>query len=224
VSATRVCTTILDRATVQMTELVENGRPLSADELDAFRHAYAEEAAQADAVVLIGSLPNGTPASLYRELVEQTPCPAVLDFRGEGLLESLACKPRCVKPNRHELAQTMRKPLERDDDLVAAMRALNERGAEWVVVTDGARPVWLTSTAATYRFHPPRVDSIVNPIGCGDALAAGIVVATREGRSMVDAVRFGVAAAADNLGQLLACRVDRSRVDAWTELVEVETT
>ena len=47
-SATRVCTTILDRATGTMTELVENGQPLQPDELDEFRRAYAEEAARAE--------------------------------------------------------------------------------------------------------------------------------------------------------------------------------
>ena len=29
-------------------------------------------------------LPVGTPLSFYRELLERTSCPAILDFRGEG--------------------------------------------------------------------------------------------------------------------------------------------
>ena len=109
-AATRVCTTILDRATGAMTELVENGRPLRPEELDEFRRAYAEEAAKADVAVIAGSLPAGTPSSFYRELVERTPCPAVLDFRGEGLLACLDLKPLVVKPNREELAQTVGSP------------------------------------------------------------------------------------------------------------------
>ena len=68
-AATRVCTTILDRATGRITELVENGRPLDAARIDAFRAAYGEEAARAEVVVLIGSLPGGAPVSLYRDLV-----------------------------------------------------------------------------------------------------------------------------------------------------------
>ena len=47
-AATRVCTTILDRDRATITELVENGRPLSPAELNAFREAYAEEAAMAE--------------------------------------------------------------------------------------------------------------------------------------------------------------------------------
>ena len=60
-SATRVCTTILDRTSGEMTELVENGKPLRPEELDAFRRAYAEEAARAKVAVITGSLPAGTP-------------------------------------------------------------------------------------------------------------------------------------------------------------------
>ena len=129
-AATRVCTTILDRATGRITELVENGRPLDESELQAFRAAYAEEAARAEVAVLIGSLPGGTPLSFYRDLVACTRCPLVLDFRGEGLLSVLDLKPYLVKPNREELGQTFGRSLDADVDLLAAMREFElARGA-----------------------------------------------------------------------------------------------
>ena len=221
-SATRVCTTILDRTTGGITELVENGRPLLPEELDAFRRAYAEEAARADVAIVIGSLPVETPATFYRDLVERTPCPAVLDFRGEGLLSVLDLEPYVVKPNREELAQTMGRPLDTDEDLVNAMRSLNERGAQWVVITQGDGPVWVTSASETYRLQPPTVDRIVNPIGCGDAMSAAIASATRQGLHPIEAIRRGIAAAANNLSGLLSCRLDPSRVEELSTLVTVE--
>ena len=221
-AATRVCTTIIDRATGTITELVENGRPLSTPELDLFRQAYAEEAAKADAAVIIGSLPVGTPASFYRDLVERTPGAAILDFRGEGLISVLDLKPYVVKPNREELARTVGRPLESDDELVAAMRSVNERGAQWVVITQGSEPVWVTSSKEIYRLHPPPVDPIVNPIGCGDAMAGAIAWATRDGRAIVDAVQLGVAAAGENLRQLLPSRLSPARVRERAKSVRVE--
>ena len=126
-SATRVCTTIIDRAADTITELVENGRPLSPADLETFQGAYAEEAARADVAVVIGSLPTGTPTSYYRRLLEATPCRAVLDFRGEGLLSVLDLKPYVVKPNREELARTVGQELNDDRDLVArAIAALSK--------------------------------------------------------------------------------------------------
>jgi tagatose 6-phosphate kinase len=223
-SATRVCTTILDRASGTVTELVEEGRPLSFFELGMFRAAYAEEAAKADLAVIIGSLPVGTPTSLYRDLVEETPCPVVLDFRGEGLLSVLDLKPLVVKPNRAELAQTVGRPLDDDGQLLEAMRWLNRLGAQWVVITQGGGPVWVSSESQTYRLYPPPVakEQIVNPIGCGDAMAAAIAWAVRDGRAMVEAVRFGIAAAAENLRKLLPCQLDPAKVQQRTEQVRVE--
>jgi 1-phosphofructokinase family hexose kinase len=221
-SATRVCTTLLEEATGTMTELVENGRPLRPEELDAFRRAYVEEAAKASVVILIGSLPSGTPESLYRELMEHTPCPAVLDFRGEGLLSVLDLKPYVVKPNREELAKTFGQSLDKDEDLLAAMRMLNDRGAQWVVITQGSGPVWVTSKTAAYRLHPPKVTNVVNPIGCGDSMAAAIAWATHNGQNPLDAVRLGVAAAIQNLHHLLPCRLDPTRLPREAEAVRVE--
>ena len=221
-SATRVCTTILDRATGKITELVEEGRPLSQRELDQYRAAYAEEAARAEVVVIAGSLPLGTPASFYRDLMERTPCPAVLDFRGQGLLSVLELKPYVVKPNRRELARTVGRPLDDDKELLEAMRELNRRGARWVVITQGAGPVWITSASEVYRLYAPPAEEVVNPIACGDAVAAAIAWATRDGRGIVDAVKLGIAAAAENLRELLPCRLDPKKVKQRAEDVRVE--
>ena len=220
-AATRVCTTVLDRATGRITELVENGRPLTAEELAAFHAAYAEEAGRAKVAVLIGSLPAGAPLSIYRNLVVATRCPLVLDFRGEGLLSVLDRRPYVVKPNREELAQTFRRELDDDSRLLAAMRELNRLGAQWVVVTQGPHAVWVSSLERVYRFVPPAVAEVVNPIGCGDCLAAGIAWATRRGDGLPDAVRFGIGAACDNLGKLLPGRLDFDSVTAWAKRVEV---
>ncbi len=220
-AATRVCTTLLDRASGQITELVENGRSLDPSELNAFRAAYTEEAARAKVVVLTGSLPDGAPLSLYRELVAGAHCAMVLDFRGDGLLSVLDLKPYVVKPNREELGQTLGRSLDSDADLLAAMRHLNRLGAQWVVVTQGAKSVWLSSSERAYRLAPPRIAAVVNPIGCGDCLAAGIAWATRRGNSIVDAVRLGMGAAADNLGQLLPCPLEWQNVTDLANKVEV---
>jgi tagatose 6-phosphate kinase len=221
-AATRVCTTLLDRATGQITELVENGRPLSERELDVYGAAYREEAARADIAILTGSLPEGTPVSFYRELVAATRCPMVLDFRGEGLLSVLDSKPYVVKPNREELGHTVNCALDNDAALLAAMRELNRRGAQWVVVTQGPRAVWVSSSEHSYRLVPTRIEEVVNPIGCGDCLAAGIAWATRRGDRIVDAVRFGIGAAGDNLGKLLPARLEMDNVVRLAEEVKVE--
>jgi fructose-1-phosphate kinase PfkB-like protein len=221
-ASTRVCTTIIDRCDGSITELVENGRPLGPSELDEFRHVFVDEAARAEVVVLIGSLPAGAPDTLYRELLERVSCPVVLDFRGAGLLSVLDLNPWVVKPNREELAQTLHRTFSDDHDLIDAMRSLNQRGAGWVVVTQGTGPVWVTSPQEVYRLQPLVVEPVVNPIASGDAMAAGIAWGLRGGRSPVESVRLGLAAAAQNVRQLLPCRLDPSRLNAEAASIRIE--
>jgi tagatose 6-phosphate kinase len=211
--ATRVCTTILDRATGTTTELVENARPLSVDEAAAYTAAFADEAAQAKVVVLTGSLPAGVASSFYRELLDRTRGQAVLDVRGPELIAALTHRPLVVKPNREELGKTVGRELRGETDLLSAMRQLNEAGAQWVVVTAGKDAVLVTSIKQGYRLIPPRVETVINPIGCGDALAAGLTVAIERGAEVIDAVRYGMAAAADRLRVVLPSRLDSANVD-----------
>jgi fructose-1-phosphate kinase PfkB-like protein len=145
-----------------------------------------------------------------------------LDFRGEGLLGVLDLKPFIIKPNREELAQTVGKGLDNDDDLLDAMRSLNRRGAAWTIVTDGPKSVWATSERKAYRFHPVPDVKVVNAIGSGDAMAAALAWATRAGWDIVRSVQFGIAAATDNLEQLETCRLDPARVRSLAEKVIVE--
>ncbi len=217
-AATRVCTTILDRRQRMTTELVENAGTISPDELEEFRSAYVEEASQAEMVVLTGSLPAGVPPVFYRDLLEKTPCRVVLDAQGELLLAALNRRPFVVKPNREELAKTLGRPLDTDAELHAAMRELCRRGATWVVVSQGKERVWVASERELYSLQPPQME-VINPIGSGDCLAAGIAVALVRGEDLPDAVELGMAAATENVRHLLPARVDPERVATMREAV-----
>ncbi len=196
------------------TELVENGRPLSQDELDAYARAYEESVMGANMAIITGSLPSGTPHTFYRRLVEKTRCPCVLDFRGEGLLSVLEFEPLVIKPNRQELAATLGQPVESEPSLLAGMRSLNARGARWVLVTQGASDVWLTSKTQTHRFRPPKIEKLVNPIASGDAMAAAIAWGVINGKSMPESVCIGIAAAGQNARDLLPCRLNPATLPA----------
>ncbi|MGQ0633752.1 MAG: 1-phosphofructokinase family hexose kinase [Planctomycetaceae bacterium] len=221
-SATRVCTTILDRGGGTTTELVENAGPILPAELAAFRDAYREEARGANVALLIGSLPAGAPDALYGELLAETKCPAIVDAQGAVLLAALAARPYVVKPNRKELGSTMGCDVSTDAGLHAAMREMNRLGATWVVVTQGKECVWIASANRLYTIEPPRIEP-VNPIGSGDCLAAGIALALARGRDVPEAVAYGVAAAAENARQLLPARLDRQIVEAMQRAIKPQS-
>jgi 1-phosphofructokinase family hexose kinase len=219
---TRVCTTLIERHTGRITELVENAPPITAAELEQFETQFRTLMQQATCLLLSGSLPDvsglGPPTDLWRRLLmaDGTGPPSrsdlhrrlLLDIRGPDLWNALPCRPLLVKPNRSELAVTLGRPLETEQDVIAGMQTLNAAGAEWVLVTQGAGPVLLTSQTEVMRFQPQPVP-VVNPIGCGDCLAGGIAAGLEAGLDLPDAVPVGLAAAAENCGHLLPARLQR---------------
>lgn len=220
VANTRVCTTLIERPTGRITELVENAHPIRRDQLFAFEYMVGEAWRKMSTVkcaVFSGSLPalsdGSSTADCYARMMSGLEAPVILDARGPELLAALPHRPLLVKPNREELAATVKRPLETDDDLVRAMREVIDLGAQWVLVTRGGDAAFLASRTEAYRFQPPKVD-VVNPIGCGDSVAAGIAVGIADDQPVVEAVRYGLAAAADNATRLLPARLDGASVES----------
>jgi tagatose 6-phosphate kinase len=205
-SPTRVCTTILEAEPTAITELVENGPPIDAALLEAYAGAFEEIARTADTVVLSGSLSRGAPTRFFRDLMDRSDARFILDIRGPELLECLGAHPYLVKPNRDELARTLGRCIASDGDMRAAMEELHRLGARNVVVSQGRSGLSLSGPEG-FRFLRPPVVATVNPIGCGDCLAAGIAWATDRGLPVDEAVRIGTAAAASRATMVLPSRL-----------------
>lgn len=226
-AATRVCTTILDSHARCTTELVQNAAGLSEVEQSVFIHEFQRLAETATAIVLTGSLPSGTPSTIYAELLralrnQGREIPVVLDIRGPELWATLEHRPTLVKPNREELQHTLGRALDDPAALFAAMRELIARGAQSVLVSQGDRPALLATHDELWQLTPPVVEKVVNPIGCGDCLAAGVAWGLTRKLPCVDAVALGMGAAADNLTQLLPARLDSGRVEQYAARVRRE--
>lgn len=220
-AVTRVCTTLIDLHTEQTTELVENAPSLTQEDLQQFYQAFELETREATVVVLTGSLPSGVPSDFYRRLIESTSAAVILDARGPELREALLAKPFLIKPNVSELSKTVRRPLESEADIWEAMQELQAAGATSVVVSRGDEPMLAVCRDERFRVYPA-AESVVNPIGCGDCLAAGIAWQLSRGAEFSSLLKYGAAAAAANLQQLLPARIDNARVEELCHRIQVE--
>ena len=147
---------------------------------------------------------------------------AVVDAQGPALLEALRAKPGLVKPNRSELAATLGRELKDEAAVRSAMRDLCERGAERVAVTAGKDPGLAFDGQRWWRFHAPRIEA-VNPIGSGDAFAAGLVCRLLHGDDLGEACRWASATGAANALTLLAGDVRQEDVEQLRERASLET-
>jgi 1-phosphofructokinase len=181
------------------TKLNEPGPVLSRDELDALAVTLSGAAAEADWVVLSGSLSPGAPAGWYAGLIGQlrgTRSWVAIDSSGPPLAQAIAARPDLLKPNREELAELTGRSIDTIADVVGAAMTLTARGVPAVLTSlgpagavlvrrDGA---WHATAAAT----EPR-----STVGAGDALLAGYLAAGAVGPgALAEAVAWGSAAAA----------------------------
>lgn len=215
-SPSRVCTTLLDPK--QTTEIVENAGSLSTVELQLFQQQCRNLASNAEYTICTGSSPVGVSPSFWYDCVRDVSTHLILDLRGPELLSLLPLKPLLVKPNRQELAATVGRSLENDDACWNAIQSLHDQGAVWVLVTFGSKSTLLSGPTGRYLFHPATVETI-NPIGCGDSLTAGVAYRLQQGATMPEAVRFGIATAAQNAEQLLPARLTLHRVEELSKNV-----
>jgi 1-phosphofructokinase family hexose kinase len=204
VGETRTCLSILDEATGILTEFYEQGLAMDADGWAAVGEALATELAddpQSVLVVLAGSLPPGAPVDAYAQLAKASAragARTVLDADRRALDEALSAGPWLVKVNAREAAAAAGMTGTDEAAAIAAARAIRARTAGAVLVTlglDGA--IVIDDAGGAWRVGGPPERGRY-PVGSGDSLLAGLVVALASGHSLPEAARRGGAVAAAN--------------------------
>lgn len=179
------------------TKINEPGAELSADELSSVFDAVRQPVASADWLVASGSLPPGTPASVYADLVRSlagSGTRVAIDTSGPALEAALAAGPTLVKPNRDELAEATGMRLATIADVVEAASRLRDLGARAVLASLGADGAVLVDDDGALHGQTPVV-SPLSSVGAGDAMLAGFLAGGGAGpRALTQGLAWGAAA------------------------------
>ncbi len=202
--ATRCCVTLLE-ADGTATEIVQEAVPMSAEESAHFMAHCLAAVDNASALLLAGSIPSGLPGDLYEQCARHA-CErgihAVVDAHGAALLPALRGEPSVVKITKSELADTLR--LRREDmDVPAACSTLRGLGARHIVLTDGGGPVTVVEEDGTMYSIAPNNIKVINAVGSGDSMSAGITLALSRGQGLRDAVELGMRMGSANAATLI---------------------
>jgi 1-phosphofructokinase family hexose kinase len=168
-------------------------------------------------LVCSGSLPPGAPDDAYARLGALSSS-WVLDTAGAALRGALGGRPDVAKVNAAEVEEALRGRTgaevdAADDAPERARRAaadLIEAGAKAAVVTAGAAGVAYAAADGAGFVAAPSV-TVRNPIGAGDAFAAGLAGALERGEPLEQAVLAGVAVSAAAVEHPAAGRLDPRR-------------
>jgi tagatose 6-phosphate kinase len=199
--ATRRTFTVVDRVRGQAASFHEPGPAVEAGEWAAFTVTLEKCLAGCAAAVFSGSLPAGVPDDAYADLTGRAAAagvPVLLDTHGEALVRGAAAGPAIVKPNLAELEAATGLELSLPDGsadhqaVARAARRLRGAGPEAVVVTLGPAGLWASTRTRTWRAVPP-APVAGNPVGAGDAVAAGLIHGLVTGRPWEERLRHAVA-------------------------------
>jgi 1-phosphofructokinase len=179
------------------TKFNEPGAELSSEELNSVFDAVVSAVESADWLVASGSLPPGTPAGVYADLVRAlagSGTRVAIDTSGPALEAVLAAEPTLVKPNRDELAEATGVRLVTIADVVEAACRLRDRGARAVLASLGADGAVLVDDDGAIHGQTPVV-SPLSSVGAGDAMLAGFLAGGGAGaEALIQGLAWGAAA------------------------------
>ncbi len=169
-----------------------SGFRLTCDELELARDAIAESAMFMTCLEL--------PMDVVRHglaLAKSLGVPTILNPAPAQLLaDDLYALCDYITPNETEATRLAGVAVSDAESAERAAEVLLARGAPRVIVTLGEQGALIKTATLTAHVPAYRAGAVVETTGAGDAFNGGLAVALAEGAEIMDAVRFGCAAAA----------------------------
>jgi 1-phosphofructokinase family hexose kinase len=195
---TRSNTIVSDKETGQHTLLSETGPKITEYDLEMLKSIFYRVMSQCSVVTLSGSLPRGVPVNIYGDLIsiaKEREVKTILNTSGEQFIKGLEKKPFLAKPDLRESNRVFGIKIDKEKDAIKAAKEVVQRGAEIGVVSlQNEKDV--IATRDEIWFAETTYHKIVNIIGAGDALVAGLAIAlSEEGKNLKEAIKFSMACA-----------------------------
>jgi 1-phosphofructokinase family hexose kinase len=210
---TRVCTTLIDPDGAA-TELIEPSPPVTRGEREGFAALVSAALPAASLLVIAGSSPAGEAEDCYARTIRearQRKLPVLLDAAGKLGRAGLEAGPEILKVNLEELEGLSRRSLGTPAARLAAYRELHRRhGLRWIVVSRGPGGLEGYDGSSAWQAAPPAV-RVLNPIGSGDATAAGIARSWLSGAGLREALLQAAALGTAACLSLLPGQIDLER-------------
>jgi 6-phosphofructokinase 2 len=147
-------------------------------------------------IIVSGSLSPGVPVSVFTDLVSiaaQKGARLIVDTSGDALLHAAKAGAFLLKPNLAELSALAGKKeihAECVDDV--ALDVINKGRCEALLISLGETGAMLVTKDEVVQVVAPRVKRR-STVGAGDSMVAGVVHSLAIGKSLKEAVQYGVA-------------------------------
>ncbi len=177
---------------------IEEGLELSESEISSMLEMTRDSLDKTSFLALSGTIPGKRNQDFYRRIIElasQFPVEIFLDARGNALKEACRVGGFFLKHNREEAIQTFNIDPYVPEMTDSFIKKLKEYRINGCLVTDGPNKVLLWDMNDIYWIAPANSRE-VSSVGCGDATLAGILFGRASNMSLLDSIKWGLAAGA----------------------------
>ena len=197
---TRTSTLLLEDETGYSFALYEPGQAVTQEEIDKLFEKITGYLDNISLILLCGSGQTELLENTYAEIIllaKKHGVRCIIDSSGKALESGINGKPYMAKVNQHELSEYYKEPLNSYEVQVKAIRGLQAQGIPIVALSRGQEGIIASNGKKTYEAKI-QVDGIVNVVGAGDSLLAGISKTLMETDDLKEIVRWGVACGTAN--------------------------
>ncbi|KQL52917.1 1-phosphofructokinase [Heyndrickxia shackletonii] len=211
------------------TEILEAGPTFSKQEEMQFLQHYSKLLEKGEVVTISGSLPRGLEASLYSQMIllaKQQQIPVILDCSEKILKQVLdfqEARPLAIKPNIDELNELLNLQVSADDinGLREAVSHSCFSGIDWVLVSLGAKGAFIKYLDDYYFARIPKVP-VVNPVGSGDSVVAGLAVAILQKKTVENVIKTAMTTGVLNAMETQTGFVNSEKFDFVYSQIEIQ--
>ncbi len=218
---TRCNTKIIDRKTGDITELNEYGPVIQEFEWQLLMQELQFRAEETSTVIFSGKPPSGSPEDVYLSLSEpfQRHGSMILDTTGPYLLEGLKANPYLIKPNQDEFCETFGVCREFLSESIPKVR--EQYRIRNLLVTCGKEGSIFCGECGTFRISLAPME-VLNTVGAGDCLLAGLLCAMNRNANMIEAIQYGTACASVFVQCSSICHFSPEKVSRNLPLIQIQ--
>jgi 1-phosphofructokinase len=178
-----------------VTKINEPGFELTDAAISEVKSALSDLDLKDSWVVFAGRLNPGADSKTYRDLASfarSLGAKIAVDASGNELKNSIEIGPDLIKPNQHELAELVGRPLTTISEIVQAAKEVMASGVKSILCSLGADgAIFITETGVIHVEPETKVVGV--PVGAGDILLATFIAGGADLAALSEAVAWSAA-------------------------------
>lgn len=184
---------------------------LSSENVEDLKKLVNQYLAKDDWLIVSGAIPDTVSDEFFEYLHNHCKLVGakwILDTSGPRLKKLINYCPFLIKPNEEELEELVGQKIKTTEEAMNFAKELVDQGVQVVVVSLGANGAICSSKVETYLAEAPKGE-VVNTVGAGDSLVAGMIAKIAKVHSLKEAFIYGVAAGSATAFQEDLCTAEQ---------------